>query len=59
MRGTLTLRRADPVHALIFPTILYNLYTIAISKYSDALASKNYVRVIALALNSRIGSFMA
>src|SRR5207248_3175253 len=57
MRGTLNSSNADSVHTSIFAAILYTLYTIAISKHSKALASKNYVHVVALAPDSRRASF--
>jgi hypothetical protein len=57
MRGTLNSSNADSVHTLIFTTILYTLYTIAILKHLEALIFKNYICVVALTPNSRKVSF--
>jgi ABC-type glucose/galactose transport system permease subunit len=57
IRGTLNSSNADSVHILIFTAILYTLYTIGILKHLEALIFKNYICIVALALNSRRVSF--
>jgi hypothetical protein len=46
MRGTLTLSNSISAHTLIYTTILYKPYTIAILKYRRPLLPKKYIRII-------------
>jgi hypothetical protein len=57
IKDILNLSNADSIHILIFTTILYILYTIAILKHLKALIFKYYIRVVALTPNPHKASF--